>query len=305
MATQVELTAPVVKSSPLVLGRSLHWWQRHWPHVLAVVALIVLALIYLFPLYWMFTGSLKLQKGVVRLPPEWFPTSPTLANWVNLFSIQTINPLRWLLNSIIVSVGTVILSVSISALTGYVFAKKHFIGSRVLFFLILATMMLPSQITMLPLYLVVRKVGLYNTYAGMIIPLIASPFGVFLMRQFMQSIPNELLDAAKIDGASEFGIFWRIVAPLSAPALAALSIFTFFNTWNNFMWQLIMAKDNVMMTLPVGVAYLSQVPVGDKVMIDLGLLMTGGTFGAIPMIIFFMLFQRYFIQGIMVGAVKG
>jgi len=271
----------------------------------AVVLLAALALVYLFPLYWMFTGSLKLQKGVIHIPPEWFPSPPSLGNWSNLFSIRTIHPLHWLQNSVIVAASTVILSVSLSALTGYAFAKKRFIGSRVLFFLILATMMLPSQVTMIPLYLLVRRIHLYNTYAGMVIPMIASPFGIFLMRQFMQSIPNELIDAARIDGASEIGVFSRVVAPLAGPALSALSIFTFFNAWNNFMWQLLMAGDNRMMTLPVGVAYLSQVPVGDKVLIDQGLLMAGGTLGAIPMIVFFVLFQRYFVRGIMLGAVKG
>lgn len=302
---QTIVQSGLVKFGVIRRGHSLIWWRRQLPRLFAVILVFALALIYLFPLYWMFTGSFKAQKGVMQVPPEWFPSPATMENWVNLFSIKTIHPTRWLLNSMIVSIGTVVLAVSLCALSGYVFAKKQFIGSRVLFFLILATMMLPSQVTMIPLYLMVRRVQLYNTYAGMIIPMIASPFGVFLMRQFMQSIPDELLDAAKIDGASEFGIFWRVVVPLSAPALAALSIFVFFNAWNNFMWQLLMAKDNAMMTLPVGVSYLARVPVGDKVLLDLGLLMAGGSFGAIPMIIFFILFQRYFVQGILVGAVKG
>jgi multiple sugar transport system permease protein len=304
MAGKVVVESALRWSAAAGGARSTARRRGRLPLAVMVVLLSVVALLYLFPLYWMFTGSLKLQKGFIHIPPEWFPASPSLGNWTNLFSIKTIRPWRWLENSLVVAISTVLLSVSLSALTGYVFAKKQFIGSRSLFFLILATMMLPSQVTMIPLYLMVRKVHLYNTYAGMIIPMIASPFGVFLMRQFMQSIPNELIDAAKIDGASELGVFLRVVVPLAGPALSALSIFTFFNAWNNFMWQLLMASDNRMMTLPVGVAYLSQVPLGDKVLIDQGLLMAGGTFGAIPMIIFFILFQRYFVKGIMLGAVK-
>lgn len=305
MGTKATLESALPWQTPARYAGSVARNRRRLQLAIAIALLSGVALVYLFPLYWMFSGSLKLQKGFIHIPPEWFPSPPSLGNWRNLFTIRTIHPARWLGNSIVVAGSTVVLSVSLSALTGYVFAKKQFIGSRSLFFLILATMMLPSQVTMIPLYLLVRKVHLYNTYAGIIIPMIASPFGVFLMRQFMQSVPNDLLDAAKIDGSSEFGVFWRVVVPLAGPALSALSIFTFFNAWNNFMWQLLMASDNTMMTLPVGVAYLSQVPVGDKVLIDQGLLMAGGTFGAIPMIIFFMLFQRYFVQGIMLGAVKG
>ncbi len=283
----------------------VRWIRRRRPLLLATLVLIVFAAIYLMPMYWMFTGSLKLQKGIMQVPPEWFPANASLGNWQVLFSATSISPWRWLLNSGVVSVGTMAISVALSALTGYVFAKKKFIGSRALFFLILATMMLPSQVTLVPLYLAVRKLGLYNTYQGMILPMIASPFGIFLMRQFMHSIPDELLDASKIDGASEFGMFWRIVVPLSAPALAALGIFTFFNAWNNFMWQLLMAKDSSMMTIPVGVSYIALVPIGERAIVDIGLLMTGGTFGALPMILLFVLFQRYFIRGILLGAIKG
>lgn len=285
-----------------------HFWgrlRRRLPLAIITLILLVAAGIYLLPMYWMFTGSFKLQKGILQVPPEWFPSLPSLGNWELLFSARSISPWRWLANSVIVSVGVMVLSVALSALTGYVFGKKKFIGSRVLFFLILATMMLPSQITLVPLYLVVRELGLYNTYAGMILPMIASPFGVFLMRQFMQSIPDELLNAAQMDGASEFGLFTRIVVPLAAPALAALGILTFFGAWNNFMWQLLMAKDTTMMTLPVGVSYIALVPIGERAIVDIGLLMAGGTFGAIPMIILFILFQRFFVRGIMLGAIKG
>jgi multiple sugar transport system permease protein len=288
-------------------GRALRWgWVRaRLPLILFALLVFIAAIIYLLPLYWMFTGSFKAQKGIMQTPPEWFPALATLENWRNLFSIRTISPWTWFKNSVIVALGTVLISVSMSALAGYAFAKKQFPGREFLFFLILATMMLPAQVTLVPMYLFVRKLGFYNTYIGMILPMVLYPFGVFLMRQFMQAIPNELLDAARIDGASEWGQFWRIAIPLSVPALSALTILTFFNAWNNFMWQLLMAKDYTMMTLPVGVSYLALVPIGERAVLDVGLLMAGGTFGAIPMIIFFLFFQRYFVQGLMVGALKG
>lgn len=290
----------------LHLGLSRRAWIRHrLPLIISTIILVILAGIYLVPMYWMFTGSLKLQKGIFQVPPEWFPAHAGLENWRLLFSATAISPWRWLLNSMIVATGIMAAKVSLAALTGYVFAKKHFIGSKVLFFLILVTLMLPAQATLVPLYLGVRRLGMYNTYFGMILPNIASPFGVFLLRQFMQSIPNELLDAARIDGASEFGTFFRIVIPLSASALVALGIFMFFAGWNDFMWQLLMASNMTMRTLPVGVSYLALVPVGERATIDIGLLMAGGTFGAIPMIILFALFQRYFVKGLMVGAIKG
>jgi multiple sugar transport system permease protein len=281
------------------------WVRRRLPLILFTLLVLIAAVIYLMPLYWMFTGALKAQKGIMQTPPEWFPVHPTLENWQNLFSIKTISPWAWFKNSVIVALGTVAVSVTLSALAGWAFAKKRFPGREFLFFLILATMMLPSQVTLVPMYLFVRKIGFYNTYIGMILPMALYPFGVFLMRQFMQAIPNELLDAARIDGASEWGQFWRIGIPLSVPALSALTILTFFNAWNNFMWQLLMAKDYKMMTLPVGVSYLALVPIGERALLDVGLLMAGGTFGAIPMILFFLFFQRYFVQGLMMGALKG
>ena len=188
------------------------WVRAHLPLIIFTLLLIGAAIIYLLPLYWMFTGSLKVQKGIMQTPPEWLPAHPTLENWRNLFAIRTISPWTWFKNSVIVASGTVVISVSLSALAGYAFAKKQFPGRELLFFLILATMMLPAQVTLVPMYLFVRKVGFYNTYFGMILPMVLYPFGVFLMRQFMQAIPNELLDAAKIDGASEWGQFWRIAA---------------------------------------------------------------------------------------------
>lgn len=283
-------------------------WKRlrvRLPLGICLLALAILAAISLLPLYWMTTGSLKLQSAMMQVPPDMIPLQPTLANWHNLLTSPKITIWRWLANSVLIAGAAVLVSVSLSALMGYTFAKKRFLGRTVLFWLILATMMLPQQVIMVPLYLGVRSLKLYSTYVGMVIPALVSPFGVFLMRQFMSTLPDELFDSARIDGASEWSLFASIALPLSWPAMAALSIFTFFNTWNNFMWQLIMAKNATMFTLPVGVSMMAVSSLGERAMLDYGLLMAGGTFAAIPMVLFFLAFQKYFIQGITMGAVKG
>jgi multiple sugar transport system permease protein len=273
---------------------------------IATLLLAALGVLSLFPLYWMFSGSFKLQSDVAAVPPSLVPLPPALDNWTRLIGNTNFSVWRWVANSLIVSLGTVAISVSISALCGFAFAKIHFAGSRALFLLVLATMMLPVQVMIVPLFLIVRWLGLFNTFPGLILPLAVYPFGIFLMRQFMARIPDELLEAAHVDGATQWQRFWHVALPLATPALAALAIFTFFAAWNNFMWQLIMTKNVEMMTLPVGVAQLAGNAIGSSRGIpDFGVLMAGGTFGAIPMLVFFLVFQRYFVQGIAAGALKG
>ncbi len=276
--------------------------------VFSYVVLTALALLFLVPLYWMMTGSFKLQKITMTVPPEFFPSNPTLYNWINLFTGPW--PIwRWLLNSVIVSLLTVGLVTIVAATTGYGFGKKKFPGSNVLFFLLLSTMFLPNQVMLIPLFLLVKNLHLTEsvagTYLAMAIPMIASPFGVFLVKQFASTIPDELLDAAKIDGATEWQTFMRIGVPILAPALAALAIFTFNQAWNYFMWHLLVATDKYLYTVPVGVSYIALVPAYGKSSLDIGLMMAGGTFGAIFMIVFFLAFQQYFVKGITFGAVKG
>lgn len=301
-------TARSAGAAPEVTGRSSLILTRlrrlEPPYVAALVVLTTFAVMFLLPMYWMFTGSFKAQIVTIKTPPELFPARPTLENWANLFG-SDLPVLRWLANSLIVAGGTMALTLLLSSLTGYSFGKKQFRGSRVLFWLMLATMMLPSQVVLIPLFIAVRRLQLYNTYWGMILPMVASPFGVFLVKQFMATIPNEIMDAARIDGVSEWGMYWRIILPLSGPGLASLAIFSFSNAWNNFMWQLLMAGNIEMSTLPVGVSAMARTAMGDRAIVDIGLLMAGGTFGALPMILFFLVFQRYFIKGITLGAVKG
>jgi multiple sugar transport system permease protein len=256
----------------------------------------------------MFTGSFKLQQVTMAVPPEIFPIHPTLENWNQLFAGPW--PIwRWVINSVSVALLTVLLVLIVSSLTGYGFGKKKFPGSNVLFMILLATMFLPNQVMLIPLFLMVRALHLTSTIVGtyfaMAMPLISSPFGIFMVKQFCSGIPDELIDAARIDGASEWGIFTKIMLPLLKPALAALAIFTFNQSWNYFMWQMVIGQDKSQFTIPVGVSIISRTPAAGKMITDIGLTMAGGTFGAFFMIVFFIAFQQYFIKGITFGAVKG
>ncbi len=275
--------------------------------LLSYVLLTLLAITFLLPLYWMFTGSFKLQSVTMALPPEIFPTNPTLENWTRLFTGPW--PVwRWVLNSMAVSLLTVVLVLAISSLTGYGFGKKKFPGSNALFIILLSTMFLPNQVILIPLFLLVHGLHMTSTtlgtYFAMAMPMISSPFGIFLIKQFCSTIPDELLDAARIDGASEWGVFTQIVLPLLKPALAALAIFTFNQAWNYFMWHFVIATDKSQYTLPVGISIISRTPAIGKMLTDIGLTMAGGSFGAFFMIVLFVAFQQYFIKGITFGAVK-
>jgi multiple sugar transport system permease protein len=287
---------------------ALHLAIRKTTRLLSYLLLAALAVTFLLPLYWMFTGSFKLQTVTMAVPPEFFPSQPTLENWTRLFNGPW--PIwRWVVNSIAVSLLTVALVLIVSSLTGYGFGKKKFRGSNTLFIILLSTMFLPNQVMLIPLFLLVRVLHLTTTtlgmYFAMALPMISSPFGIFLIKQFCSSIPDELLDAARIDGASEGQVFTRIMLPLLKPALAALSIFTFNQAWNYFMWHMVLATDKYQYTIPVGVSIIARTPAFGKVITDIGLIMAGGSFGAFFMIVFFIAFQQYFIKGITFGAVKG
>lgn len=253
----------------------------------------------LMPLYWMITGAFKSQHNAISYPPEMFPTQPTMENWETL--LVGLPTLRWLLNSFIVAGGVAFFGVITSTLAGYAFGKKKFPGSTVLFWLLLITMMLPKQISLIPLFIIMKDLKWFDTYQSMIVPYVAYPFGIFLVKQFMQGIPNDLIDAAKIDGASEWRLFWSIILPLTKPAVGALAIFAFMFGWNDYIWQLVVINKDAMTTLPVGVSKL----VAGWGSVDIGLGMAGATLAFIPMLLIFLFFQDYFIKGIIVGAVKG
>ena len=273
---------------------------ERWLRYLALATVVALAIILLIPIIWMILGSFKIQRVALAYPPELIPSNPVMDNWERLLIDRP--SMRWLLNSFVVAGGIAFFGVITSTCAGYAFGKKQFPGRTIFFWLILMTMMLPRQIYMIPLFVLMRDLSWFNSYQGMIAPYLVFPFGVFLMRQYMQSLPDELLEAGKMDGASELQWFYHVVIPLSRPAIGAIAIFAFMAGWNDYLWQLMLATDEVWLTLPVGVAKLTASGVGS---IDIGVGMAGATFAFIPMLLIFLLFQNYFIKGITVGALKG
>ena len=243
---------------------------RRWLRYLALAIVVALAIILLIPIVWMLLGSFKIQRVALAYPPELIPSNPVLDNWERLLIDRP--SMRWLLNSFIVAGGIAIFGVITSACAGYAFGKKQFPGRTIFFWLISMTMMLPRQIYMIPLFVLMRDLGWFNSYQGMIAPYFVYPFGVFLMRQYMQSILDELLEAGKMDGASEIQLFYHVVIPLSRPAIGAIAILAFMAGWNDYLWQLVMATDELWLTLPVGVAKLTASGVGS---IDIGVGMAG------------------------------
>ena len=269
-----------------------------WPTVLGYVILTGWALWALLPLFWMLSTSLKEIRAAIQIPPEWIPAHPTLVNYQVLFARAP--ALRWMLNSGIVASAHTVSMLLFCSMAGYAFAKKDFPGKTAMFWALLSTMMIPGMVLLVPLFLLVSRMGLINNFGGLILPGLVGAFGVFLMKQAIQTLPTELLDAAKIDGASEFGVYSRVVLPLSKPALAVLGIFSFIGAWNDFLWPLLITQSKMMRTLAVGLATLQQ-----ESMTDYGLLMAGSVIAAAPMIIVFFACQKHFLKGLTIGALKG
>ncbi len=265
----------------------------------SISVLFVLAFIFIFPFYWMLKGSFQPSSMATLIPPPILPTRLTFANYYTLFTKTMV--IRWFANSIIVAGSATVLTLFTGSFSGYAFSKMKFPGRNLIFWLLITAMMVPKQVTLVPLYIQMNKLGLYNTYSGMFFPMVAWPLGLFLFRQFMLGIPTDILESAKIDGASEYRVYFQIVAPMSKPAFATVGIMYFINTWNDYMWQLVLAKDLPMSTLPVGIAKVSRT----QFQIDYGLLMAGTAFGSVLVTILFFSFQKYFIRGITMGAVKG
>jgi len=265
--------------------------------ILSVLALAVVAIIFVFPFYWIITGAFKIQEVTILETPQWFPLEPTFENWIKLFKNPT---LIWLRNSFIISISTMILVCITASLAGYALAKKNFRGKEIIFGIFVAAMALPKQVILVPLVQIVNQWGFHNTLLACILPAVGFPFGIFLMKQFSETLPRELLEAAKIDGCSEIGIFIKIVLPLVKPGVAALGIFTFITSWNDYFLQLVMLVEKEKLTMPLGVALMQQ-----EFTTNYGVLMAGATLACIPIIIVFVLFQKNFTQGITMGAVKG
>ena len=272
--------------------------NRRLAQALLYGVLIGGAVLALAPLVWMVSASLMPPGEANTFPPRFWPSRVTFGNYATLFTRLSLG--RYLLNSAIIALAGTAASLLITSLAGYAFAKLRFRGREPTFKLLLAALVIPSQITMLPLFLLLKEMGLVNTYLGAIIPVMAPIFGIFLIRQYALSIPTDLLDAARMDGAGEFRIYRTVVLPVIAPVLVTLSIFVFLSTWNDFLWPLIVLTDDSRHTLPVALASLS----GEHVQ-DTELMMAGSVVTVVPVFLAFIFFQRYYIQGIMAGSVKG
>jgi multiple sugar transport system permease protein len=252
----------------------------------------------LLPFAWMYLGSVKTQEELVRRPPTWWPETFTWDNfgaWFTRLDFGT-----FFLNSAVVALFTVAGTLLFCSMMGYALAKLDFPGKKALLGLVLVTLMVPGLVTFVPLFVVVSNLGMANTYAALILPFLAGPLGVFLMRQFIDDIPDALIEAARIDGAGEVRIFFRIVLPLCKPALATLAILTFLGSWNNFLWPLVVAQTEDMYTLPVALSLYS---VGQNAT-NYGVLLAGSVLVITPVLLLFIALQKYFIQGIAVTGIK-
>ncbi|MGH7571100.1 MAG: carbohydrate ABC transporter permease [Gemmatimonadota bacterium] len=261
-------------------------------------ALLLGVVLALTPLLWMVSASFMPTGEANSYPPSLLPSGATLEHYRDLFTRLDLG--RYFLNSAFLATAVTLISLLVNSMAGYAFAKLRFRGRDRLFRGLLAALVIPVQVAMLPLFLMMKEMGLVNTYWGVILPAMASIFGIFLIRQYALAIPDDLIDAARIDGAGEFRIYRSVVLPLLAPILVTLAIFTFLAVWNDFMWPLIVLTDSDMYTLPVALANLA----GEHAQ-DTELMMAGSVLTVLPVLVLFLALQRYYIEGVMLGSVKG
>ena len=260
--------------------------------------LMPLALVFATPLVQMILTSLKTDADIRKFPPDILPTHPTLDGFIGLFTESDV--LRWIANSVIVATSAVAGQLVLCSLAGYGFARLRFAGRGIGFVAVIATMMIPTQLLMIPTYIMFTKIGIVNTLPSIIVPWLTSAFGVFLMRQFFLSLPVELEEAARLDGGSQFGVFWRIVLPLAKPALATLAIFTLLGSWNDLIWPLISISDDRWYTLQLGLANFQ----GTR-RTQWQLLMAGNVVATVPLVAFFLIAQKHFIATMTFSGLKG
>ncbi len=272
--------------------------SRGLAKTLLYAVLLVGAALTAFPLLWMVSASLMPTGEAGTFPPPLLPSAPTLEHYRALFARADMG--RYLFNSALVAAAVTTASLFVNSLAGYAFAKLRFRGRERLFQALLAGLVIPAQVAMLPLFLEMRALGLVNSYAGVVVPAAASIFGIFLVRQFARSIPESLLEAARIDGATEFAVYWRVALPVLRPVLVTLALFTFMGSWNDFMWPLIVLTDDDLYTLPVALATLARERVQDN-----EFMMAGAVVTTLPVLLVFLVLQRQYIRGIMLGSVKG
>ena len=300
--------------------------------IFSYAVIIAIALLFLFPLYWILTGAFKTKQEILATTPVWWPTEFVSINFENLMSKRSaplfditiggwaVNifgyrfsfakyvisgpvvpaAMRWLLNTVFMAVVSMLLTCITSAMAGYVLAKKRFWGRGILFTLIVCAMALPKQVILIPLLREMSALNLYDTIWAVIFPIVGWPFGVFLLKQFAEGIPTEMVEACRIDGASEWRTFTDVMFPMIKPGVGALAIFTFINSWNDYFMQLVMLASTKNLTISLGIASMQA-----ENSTDFGILMAGSALAAVPIIIVFLIFQKYFTKGITMGAVKG
>ena len=309
------------------MGRRL---TRTSPYkVVSVILIIILAVLFAFPLYWILTGSFKTRQAINAARPDWWPQEWTMANYEKLFNqhkaplwelsipfsryftadhlpvVVMMGPevpaaIRQLLNTVTMAVVSMLLTCLTAALAGYSLAKKRFVGRSIIFTLIVCAMALPKQVILIPLIREMSSLHLYNDLWAVILPIVGWPFGVFLIKQFAEGVPDEIIQAAHIDGAGEARLFTTVVFPMIKPGVGALAIFTFINSWNDYFMQLIMLSSTKNLTISLGISKLQA-----ENSTDFGLIMAGAALAAVPIIIIFLIFQKYFTKGITMGSVKG
>lgn len=276
-----------------------HNFGAYLTNVLLALPLIFGSLLMFLPLIWAVSFSFGQPHEFFKLPPPVIPSAIRLDNYQGVF--ERVDFFRFFLNSVAVTACVTIAQIITCSMGGYAFARLRFPGKRIIFILFLASMMVPQHVTLIPVFIIIRGLGLYNNLGALIVPYATSVFGTFLLKQFFETIPDELEDAAKIDGAGFLQIYWRIMLPLAGPPLATLAILTFNSSWNNFFWPLIFINSAEKMTLPLGMIYLR----GQDGVTNSGVLMAAIVLNLLPVLIFFMIFQRRLVEGVTLSGLKG
>ena len=261
------------------------------------ILVLLYAIVNLFPFYYLITSSFKSSAEIFKMPPDWWPKTFRYQNYVDLFQGQP--AFRWAFNSFLVALTTTLLVVLCSSLAAYAVSKLRFKGRMLIYAVFIGALMIPKEIFIVPLFQIITKLDLSDTYSGMILPNVASTFGVFLLKGFFDTVPDSIRESGKLDGASEFKIFATLIIPIVKPGIGALFILNFVNIWNDYLWQMLISRSKDMMTLMVGTASIMQ-----EISPNYGYKMAGAAVAAIPMLIIFMIFQRYFTAGITMGSVK-
>ncbi len=285
--------------TPAFQDKLRHQWRAWLANVILALPLILGSLLMFTPLIWAVSFSFGQPHEFFKLPPPVIPSAFRLDNYHGVF--ERVDFLRFFLNSVFVTGCVTAAQLITCSMGGYGFARLRFPGRRIIFILFLASMMVPQHVTLIPVFIIIRGLGLYNNLGALIVPYATSVFGTFLLKQFFETIPDELEDAAKIDGAGFLQIYWRVMLPLAGPPLATLAILTFNSSWNNFFWPLIFINSAEKMTLPLGMIYLR----GQDGVTNSGVLMAAIVLNLVPVLIFFMIFQRRLVEGVTLSGLKG